>query len=238
MPHPLESIYALQKKDRKLMRITREINDIPKRKRDIEARLIASKTKMEQAVGSCRHTEASLHNLEGEVKVLQQRVMKYRQQQMEAKTNEQYRAFVKEICSAEDEIKELEDQEISLMEVLEVGQQIEAGCREQLNNEMEGIADELAELDARADELQERVDEMRADRARTAENCDKDLLQRYTRIFNNKRDVAVVMVETGGHCGGCHMKLPPQVVNDARNPSKIAGCNFCGRMVYNPPGNR
>ncbi|MBT8041654.1 MAG: hypothetical protein KJN98_00635, partial [Pontiella sp.] len=78
------------------------------------------------------------------------------------------------------------------------------------------------------------AEKMKADRARAAENCDKALLQKYTRILNNKRDFAVVLVEPGGHCGGCHMKLPPQVTNDARNPTKIVGCNFCGRIVYNP----
>jgi len=64
--------------------------------------------------------------------------------------------------------------------------------------------------------------------------CDPALLAKYTRILKNKRDFAVVLVESGGHCGGCHMKLPPQVIHDARNPQKIVGCNFCGRIVYNP----
>ena len=53
-------------------------------------------------------------------------------------------------------------------------------------------------------------------------------------ILNNKKDAAIVFIESGAHCGGCHMKLPPQVINDAKNASKIVGCNFCGRILYNP----
>jgi predicted nucleic acid-binding Zn-ribbon protein len=232
--HPLEPIVALQKKDRRLIKIMREIRDIPKRKSDIEAQLSSSKQKLETALDSKKHTEVTLKELELEVEACKEKISKYKIQQMEAKTNDQYRAFVKEIGVVEAEIKELEEKEIRLMESLEQGNEIMSECEERLSREKAGIADELAELDAREAELSEQLESLKADRARAAELCDKTLLQKYSRILNNKRDFAVVMVESGGHCGGCHMKLPPQVVNDARNPTKLVGCNFCGRIVYNP----
>ena len=234
MSHPLESIYALQKKDRRLIKLMREIRDIPQRKSDIEAQLAGSAQKLETAIDSRMHTEASLKDLEVEVESLKEKILKYKQQQMEATTNDQYRAFVKEIGGVEREISGLEDKEIALMEALEKSKAIVAECEEKLGGEKAGIADELGELDARSAELTEQLEHMKADRARAAEQCDKAVLQKYMRIMNNKRDFAVVMVEPGGHCGGCHMKLPPQVTNDARNPTKIVACNFCGRIVYNP----
>lgn len=235
MSHPLEPIVALQKKDRRLIKLMREIRDIPQRKSDIEAQLSGSMKKLETALDSKKHTEASLRQQELEVESLKEKINKYKLQQMEAKTNDQYRAFVKEIGVAEREIGELEDKEIVLMENLEQGKAIVAECEDRLSHERAGIADELAELNGRSSELMEQLEKMKADRARAAELCDKAILQKYNRIMSNKRDFAVVMVEPGGHCGGCHMKLPPQVTNDARNPTKIVGCNFCGRIVYNPP---
>jgi predicted nucleic acid-binding Zn-ribbon protein len=232
--HPLEPIYALQKKDRRLIRLMREIHDIPQRKSDIEAQLAGTKQKLETAEDSRKHTEASLKELELEVESFKEQVIKYKQQQMEAKTNDQYRAFVKEIGGVEREISGLEDKEIELMEALEKGKTIAAECKAKLTGEMAGISGELGELDNRVAELQEQIEKIKGDRSRAAEQCDKSILQKYSRILNNKRDFAVVMVEPGDHCGGCHMKLPPQVANDARNPAKVVGCNFCGRIVYNP----
>ena len=234
MSHPLEPIVALQKKDRRMIKLMREIRDIPQRKSDIEAQLAGAAQKLDVARDSRKHTEATLKEQELEVESLKERITKYKNQQMEATTNDQYRAFVKEIGTVEREISELEDKEIVLMENLEQGKVIEAECEAKLNVEKDGIADELGELDARAAELTEQLESMKADRARAAELCDPSIVQKYTRIMNNKRDFAVVMIEPGGHCGGCHMKLPPQVTNDARNPTKIVGCNFCGRIVYNP----
>ena len=235
MSHPLEPIYALQKKDRKLIKVLRELRDIPQRQSDIEAQLSGSKQKLDMALDSKKHTEATLKEQELEVESLKEKVIKYKNQQMEAKTNDQYRAFVKEIGVVEEEIKALEEKEIQLMEALEQGKAIVAECEAKLETERAGIADELAELDARAAELKEHADKLKADRVRAAENCDAQLLKRYTRILQNKKDFAVVLVENGEHCGGCHMKLPPQVIHDARNPTKIVSCNFCGRIVYNPP---
>lgn len=234
MSHPLEPVYALQKKDRKLIRLMREIHDIPQRKSDIEAQLAGSKQKLETALDSRKHTEASLKELELEVESLKEKINKYKIQQMEAKTNDQYRAFVKEIGAVEREIKDLEDKEIELMEDLEKGKAIVSECEERLAGEQAGIAGELGELDKRTEHLQAQLEKVKADRARAAEQCDQTILKKYVRILNNKRDYAIVMVESGGHCGGCHMKLPPQVIHDARNPEKLVSCNFCGRVVYNP----
>ncbi len=234
MSHPLESIYALQKKDRRLIKVMREIRDIPQRKGDIEAQLSGSKKKLEMALDSKKHTEATLKEQELEVESLKEKVEKYKNQQMDAQTNEQYRAFVKEIGGVENEIKALEEKEIKLMESIEQGKAIVADCEERLNGEQSEIVDELEELDERAADLAERAENLKGDRTRAAGLCDPSLLQKYNRILQNKRDFAVVLIEDGGHCGGCHMKLPPQVVNDARNATKIVACNFCGRIVYNP----
>lgn len=238
MSHPLESIYALQKRDRKLIKMMRELRDIPQRRKEIEAQLEGSKQKLEVALDSQKHTEARLKELELEVESLKEQVIKYKQQQMEAKTNDQYRAFVKEIGTVEAEIKELEEKELLLMEDLEKGRGIVEECEKRLLREKEGISDELEELDERSEALTERLEKMKADRARAAAECDKSLLQKYMRILNNKRDMAVTLVEPGGYCSGCHMKLPPQVIHDAHNPQKVVSCNFCGRIVYNPTAER
>lgn len=234
MSHPLEPIVALQKRDRRLIKIMREVRDIPQRKQDIEAQLAGSTQKLEIANTDRKQIEASLKEIELEVETLKETIIKYKNQQMDAKTNEQYRAFVKEIGTAEREISELEEKELVLMETLERVKGYVQDCTERLAAERAGIADELAELDEREAELKEQLQAMKEDRQRCSANIDPELLRKYTRIMNNKRDYAVVFVEAGGHCGGCHMKLPPQVIHDARNPTKIVACNFCGRIVYNP----
>jgi uncharacterized protein len=234
--HPLEPLVALQKKDRRLIKLLREMRDIPQRKKDIESQLEGTKRKLETAKSEGMKIEAQIKEVELEVGSIKEQIIKYKNQQMDAKTNEQYRAFVKEIGSAEREIDEQENREIQLMDYLERSKRDIQMLEERLEKEREAIADEIEELDERAADLAEEAEHMKDERRRAAGNVDPVLLKRYTRILQNKKDFALVFVEEGGHCGGCHMKLPPQVIHDARNHTKIVSCNFCGRIVYNPLG--
>ena len=234
MTHPLEAIVALQKKDLRLIRLLREVQDIPKRKDDIEQQVNGIKRKLEETLEKRKKIEVKINELEDETSLANDRITKYKQQQMDADTNEQYRAFVKEIGTVEEEIKEFEEQEINFLEKLEDLKKSEHKYNSHLSEAQESISDELKELDERNNELNERLEQMKADRKLSAEKCDPLILKKYVRILQNKKDIAVVQVsDTNNCCGGCHMQLPPQIINDAKNINKIVNCNFCGRIVYN-----
>jgi len=50
----------------------------------------------------------------------------------------------------------------------------------------------------------------------------------------NKKDVAVVSVEHGTNCGGCHMKLTQGSAIAAKSGKAGATCENCGRLLFWP----
>ena len=232
MAHPLEALLVLQEKDRKIAKLQREIRDIPARKADIEKQLEGAKNKLNQAREALKKVTADLKQLEIEAGTHNEKIIKYKQQQMEAKTNDQYRAFLQEIAAAEKHVSVLEDREIVLMEHIESAKKIIAEREAELKEEEGGVSDEQAMLEDRLQEVQEDLNALLADRGRITSAVNPSLLLKYERLFKNKGDFAVVQVEKD-HCSGCHMRLPPQVTNDALNPDKLVICNFCGRMLIN-----
>jgi len=232
MAHPLEALLVLQEKDRKISKLQREIRDIPARKAEVEAQLEHAKTKLAEAREAQMQVESDLKQLEIEVEGHREKIIRYKQQQMEAKTNDQYRALLHEVAAEEKGISDLEDREIELMEKLEVSKKAIEERDEELKEEEDGIREEQEMLMERLAEVQEDVEAMIVDRERTVSNIDASLVKKYERLFANKGDFAVVRVEKA-HCKGCNMRLPPQVVNDALNPAKLVICNFCGRMLVN-----
>ena len=232
MAHPLEALLVLQEKDRKIAKLHREIRDIPARKADIDKQLEGAKTKLNQAREVLKKITADLKQLEIEAAAHGEKILKYKQQQMEAKTNDQYRAFLQEIAAAEKLIAGLEDREIVLMEQMESSKKIITDREAELKEEEDGVSEEKEMLEERLSEVQEDLDKLVADRGRMTSTISHSLLAKYDRLFKNKGDFAVVQVENN-HCSGCHMKLPPQVTNDALNPDKLVICNFCGRMLIN-----
>lgn len=232
MAHPLEALLVLQEKDRKIAKLHREIRDIPARKADIDKQLEGGKTKLNQAREALKKVTSDLKQLEIEAAAHGEKILKYKNQQMEAKTNDQYRAFLQEIAAAEKQVAALEDREIVLMEHTESAKKIIAEREAELKEEEDGVSEEKEMLEERLSEVQEDLDKLIADRERITSTVNPSLLTKYDRLFKNKGDFAVVQVE-GSHCSGCHMKLPPQVTNDALNPDKLVICNFCGRMLIN-----
>ncbi len=232
MAHPLEALLVLQEKDRKIAKLQREIRDIPARKADIEKQLEGAKTRLTQGREALKKITADLKQLEIEAGTHGDKITKYKQQQMEAKNNDQYRAFLQEIAAAEKLIAGLEDREIVLMEQAEASKKVIAEREAELKEEEGGVAEEKEMLNERLSEVQEDLNAMIADRGRITSTVNPSLLLKYERLFKNKGDFAVVQVEKD-HCSGCHMRLPPQVTNDALNPEKLVICNFCGRMLIN-----
>lgn len=232
MAHPLEALLVLQEKDRKISKLQREIRDIPSRKAEIETQLDHAKAKLAEARAAQMKVTSDLKQLEVEVEAHREKIDRYKNQQLEAKTNDQYRALLHEVAAEEKSISELEDREIVLMEQLEASKKSIEERAAELKEEEDGIREEQEMLLERLAEVQEDVNSLIADRERMVANVDASLVTKYERLFANKGDFAVVRVENG-HCKGCNMRLPPQVVNDALNPAKLVICNFCGRMLVN-----
>lgn len=232
MAHPLEALLVLQETDRKIAKLQREIRDIPARKAEVETQLERAKSRLIESRAAQMKVQSDLKQLEVEVESHKEKVIRYKNQQMEAKTNEQYRALLIEAANEEKGISDLEDREIELMEKLEVSKKAIDEREAELKEEEEGIREEQEMLMERLAETEEMVQSLTDKRAKLAGNVDQSLLLKYQRVFANKGDFAVVRVENG-HCRGCNMKLPPQVVNDALNPAKLVACNYCGRMLVN-----
>ena len=232
MAHPLEALLVLQETDRKIAKLQREIRDIPARKAEVETQLERARARLDKARAAQMQVQSELKQLEVEVESHKEKVIRYKNQQMEAKTNEQYRALLIEAANEEKGITDLEDREIELMEKLEVSKKAIAEREAELKEEEEGIREEQEMLVERLSETEETVQRLIDKRAKMAGDVDPALLVKYERIFANKGDFAVVRVENS-HCRGCNMKLPPQVVNDALNPAKLVACNYCGRMLVN-----
>lgn len=57
------------------------------------------------------------------------------------------------------------------------------------------------------------------------------LLVRYDRLMRAGRQRPVAAVEEG-HCGGCHLRLPPQLVYRIRMANSLLPCPHCGRLIY------
>src|ERR1035437_6123132 len=106
----------LQELDRIISDLRREIASLPKHIAAIEKALGSHLKKLEVDKGVLAANQLDRKKLEGEGKDHQQKISKLKDQMLGAKTNEQYRAFQKEIEYCETEIRKCDDRGLQLME--------------------------------------------------------------------------------------------------------------------------
>ena len=111
----IENLLRLQEADKEIRRLQDEIAELPKRVAAIEHKLADTKAQLEKAQAAVKADEAARRKYETTITDLRGKISKYRDQSLDVKTNEQYKALLHEIQFAEKEIAANEDKILELM---------------------------------------------------------------------------------------------------------------------------
>src|SRR5580704_620559 len=111
----IQHAIRLQILDDRAMALTKEILALPKHIAEIEKKLEGHQRRLEHDKAALLANQKDRKRLEGETQTHDQKISKLKSQMMEAKNNEQYRAFQKEIDFAGQEIRKAEDRILELM---------------------------------------------------------------------------------------------------------------------------
>lgn len=227
----IEKLLVVQERDRRIRQLTKESEDIPARRKLSEERLKEHKEALGAAQELLKKNAAAIKGVELDIDTAKQRILKLREQQASIKTNEQYRAMNGEVAGVEKQIRELEDREIILMEETEGLRANVQRMEQRLKQEDDIVSSDRGQLDDRLKAIQQEIDRLKQERAGLVADVDPDWLSRYDRTFKHHPDFAMVPVDQAA-CGGCHMKLPPQVIQNVKRHQAMVCCSFCGRILY------
>jgi len=222
----------LQELDRTISELRREIASFPKHIAEIEKALGSHLKKLEAGKGVLAANQRERKKLEGDGKDQQQKISKLKDQMLSAKTNEQYRAFQKEIEYCETEIRKSEDRSLQLMEEAEnLAKDVKAD-ELALADEKRSVDELKKEVGARADRAKTDLARFVAERAGLAASISKPLLTTYERLHKRMHDGRVVAKVTDSTCMGCNITIRPQYLADLKLGSEILACENCRRILY------
>jgi uncharacterized protein len=231
----IDKLLELQVADKEIRRLQEEVAALPKRVAVIEQKLAGTNAQLEKARAAAKGDEANRKKFEGAIKDLQGKISKYRDQSLDVKTNEQYKAFQLEIGFAEQEIRLNEDR------ILEVMVNVEGRDKEVKAAEAEHKA-ETAEIEKEKEDArrvtaedQKKLSEWNAKRDGLRQGVSEDILRQYERVMKFR---GTGLAEVRDHkCMGCQVKLRPQTYNEVRGGEKVMICESCSRIYYFNPAN-
>ena len=232
--HPdLEKLIALEKTDAEIARLRQEIGALPGRVAAIELKLNASKAQVEAARGKIKAGEANKRKFEADIQAQQQKISKYRDQSLEVKTNEQYRALMDEIGFAEKAIREAEDKILEVMLDADAQERAAKAAEADLKEETAEIEKEKAEARAITAKDEAELKEWNAKRDGLRSGISEDVLRQYDRVSKHR---GTGVAEAREHkCTACQVMLRPQVYNDVRSNQMVVQCSSCQRILYYDP---
>lgn len=229
----IENLLKLQDADKEIRRLQDEVAELPKRVAAIEAKLAGTKAQLEKAHAAVKADEAARRKYDTNIKELQEKISKYRDQSLAVKTNEQYRALMDEIQFAERGISTNEDKILELMVNADVRDKEVKAAQAELKEETAEIEREKEQARQRTAEDEKLLAEWRGKRDQLRSGISENLLRHYERVSKFRGSG---IAEVRDHkCMGCQVILRPQTYNDVRSGKETVYCDSCQRVLFFNP---
>src|SRR5215470_5688329 len=204
----IEKLLELQIADKEIRQLRDEIAALPKRVAAIEAKLAGTKSLLEKARAAVKADDAARKKFDATIVDLRGKISKYRDQSLDVKTNEQYKALLHEIQFAEQEIRINEDKILELMVNAEAREKDVKAAEAELKGETAEIEKEKEEARRVTAEDEKKLAEWNSKRDGLRSGVSSDLLRHYERVAKFRGSG---LSEVRDHkCMACQVMLRPQ----------------------------
>lgn len=229
----IQNLLKLQDADKEIRRLQDEVAELPKRVAAIEAKLAGTKAQLDKAQSAIKADEAARRKYETSINDLRTKISKYRDQSLDVKTNEQYKALLHEIQFAEQEISANEDKILELMVKADARDKEVKTAQAELKAETAEIEKEKEQARQRTAQDEALLTEWRGKRDQLRSGINENLLRHYERVSKFRGSG---IAEVRDHkCMGCQVILRPQTYNDVRSGKETVVCDSCQRILYFDP---
>ncbi|MBM3777139.1 MAG: hypothetical protein FJW23_02725 [Acidimicrobiia bacterium] len=230
----LERLIELQRLETTIADATQWIAAHPERLQAADARLDSATLVVNAARDALKGAQERRRDLEKEAAVFQGRLTKFKDQLSAVKTNREYQAMLKEIETAETELRAAEDKVLEEMLAADgaaaeakAAERALAEARTQVNADKRDMAAELAAAEKRLQEASQA-------RAAIVAQLDARLVQIFEQVAKVRKGIGVC-VAADGLCSLCHVRLRPHVYQQVRHNDTIIQCESCHRILYFVP---
>ncbi len=226
----IENLLKLQDVDKEIRRLQDEVAEFPKRIAVIEQKLAGTKAQLEKTQAAVKADEANRRKYDTAISDLRGKISKYRDQSLDVKTNDQYKALLHEIQFAEKEISANEDKILELM--------VNADARDkEVKTAQAKLKAETAEIEKEKEQARQTtaadeklLTEWRARRDQIRTGINEDLLRQFERV--SKFRGSGISEVRDQKCMACRVMLRPQTYNEIRSGQQVIVCDSCQRILY------
>ena len=227
----LKKLVELQTTDSGLDELERLKKTLQKETAALDGQVTGLKNHIQDEKKALEELLKQRKGLEIEVGSLETKITKYLGQQNDVKSNEQFAALKQEIEKGREEKAKAEEKILEFL-FKEDEQKVKIQKLSQdLARAEKKAAEDKKDIQQKVSDCEQAAQEKRAERQKQLAALPGDFAQGYEQLRNTGKKIAVAEVMDDQTCGGCHMNIPPQSLNELRKNIAIQRCN-CGRYLY------
>ena len=227
-------LIELQERDSKRRTFEQQLANVPNEVTAVETRIATEKAAIEAAKAEWHGLESKKKLLDIDIKTAEEKIAKYKTQQMQVRKNDEYQALTHEIATTQEAIGTLEEQEIGVMLNIDEAKKRFATAEGELKKNIVGHEARIRLLRERETQLKAEVEGAKAAVIAARVEVPEPQLRIYDRLAVKPGHRVCVPVKSG-KCGGCHLKVPTHIEVMAKSGAEIATCDQCGRILYWQP---
>jgi hypothetical protein len=225
------ALVRLQELDSEIYALKNELANKPLELEAIQKAFEAKKQNLAALEQKSLELQKTRKERELELGTNEESIKKLQGQLYSLKTNKEFQVMLGQIQDAKADSSVIEEKILILFEETDkLKKEIEQE-NVKLKDEEKLSGEEKKKVDLRMKEINDRVNVLEAQRKQAIPEVTPQMLAQYERILHSRDGLALVSVKDNS-CGGCHMLVPPQVINLIRMYERVVTCEVCNRILY------
>ena len=227
----IESLVKLQEAETQIVRLRAVLEKVEKKKGKLSGQLKQFGNALEENKENLLSAGAACRDIEMEIQIVDDRIIKSNEKLRMVKTNKEYQLFLREV---DDNKKRKDALETELLEYLDEKEKMEEIVQESEKEFLllkDQIEAEQKDIEKKSKDDRELLDEYLAQQKDIGKNIDPSLMTRFVKISKMNKGLAVVKVRKEV-CMGCFMNIPPQLYIEVQRGDSLILCPQCSRILY------
>ncbi len=231
METDFENLIKLQKLDIEIRNTSVLLDDIPSRIKVIDKESEESLQIVQNVKDKFSKNQKKRRDLESELQITKEKLVKYKRQLNEVRTNKEYSSLLKEIEETNAKIDTLEEDIIGeMLAADELEKDIKTAGKKAEEIQVE-LSKKKEAIYKDKEEAEKSLKTFEAEREKLLPKIPSDQMKLYKQISSKKNGIVLSPV-TDEFCTMCHMRVRPQMVNELIAGTQIITCENCGRILY------
>ncbi|MBW7865198.1 MAG: hypothetical protein GX580_07730 [Candidatus Hydrogenedens sp.] len=228
----MRTLLALQQLDTKIAGYRRREKEIPRQKEACNIQRGRLRDELKESEDRVKRLKLEQRECEVDIDQKNAQIGKFESQLLLVKKNEEYKALLHEIDLQRKQISLKEERILGIMMEIDQAQMKFQEDKKRIDGEAARIEEECARIDRELEEAVRGRKALEEERKPLAERVEASLLRKYERIRAVRTPAVVPLNEES--CGGCHMTVRAQIVNEIMADKECHACQQCGRLLYYP----